>query len=391
MINFFERAVELAPELIKHRRTIHQNAEVGMELPKTSAYVFEQLEKMGYQPKYIAGSGVTAVVGKPGKTILLRADMDALPFKEESGLPFASGDPEAAHCCGHDLHTAMLLGAARLLKENEDSLAGTVKLMFQPGEEVLEGALAMLENGILENPRVDAAMGIHVNSKLPCGALIVFHGPTTASSDSFTIRVTGKGCHGSRPNEGVDPIAIICHIHTALQQLQARELAAGETGVVTVGRLHAGNADNAIPSEAVMGGTIRTFNPEVRRMLLARIPEICENVAKAFRGTAKAEFSPRHAITMVCDEDVSAQVRDALLTIYKPQQVMYLAKHFPGAEDFGFVAEKVPTSFVALGASIGPDAEYGQHHPKVQFNEKCLPVGAAAYAQAAASWLENNQ
>lgn len=164
--------------------------------------------------------------------------------------------------------------------------------MFQPGEEVLMGARAMLDDGILENPQVDAAMGIHVNSMVPCGALIVFHGPTSASSDSFTITVHGKGCHGSRPYEGIDPIAIICHIHTALQQLQARELEAGEIGVVTVGSLHAGTVNNAIPSEAVMKGTIRTFNGEVRDMLRKRIPEICENIAKAFRGTAEVEFAP---------------------------------------------------------------------------------------------------
>lgn len=391
MDNYFERARELAPELVKTRRTIHQNPEIGMDVPKTSKYVFDQLVQLGYEPRYIGGTGVTATVGRPGKTILLRGDMDALPINEESGLPFASQNPGAAHCCGHDLHTAMLLGAAKLLKENEAQLKGTVKFMFQPGEEVLMGARAMLDDGILENPQVDAAMGIHVNSMVPCGALIVFHGPTSASSDSFTITVHGKGCHGSRPYEGIDPIAIICHIHTALQQLQARELEAGEIGVVTVGSLHAGTVNNAIPSEAVMKGTIRTFNGEVRDMLRKRIPEICENIAKAFRGTAEVEFASRYAIPMVCDETVASQVRDSLTQIFPPQQVRYLAKKFPGAEDFSFVANKVPTSFVVLGASIGPDAIYGQHHAKVQFNEKCLPVGAAAYAQAAAQWLENNQ
>ena len=167
MDNYFERARELAPELVKTRRTIHQNPEIGMDVPKTSKYVFDQLVQLGYEPRYIGGTGVTATVGRPGKTILLRGDMDALPINEESGLPFASQNPGAAHCCGHDLHTAMLLGAAKLLKENEAQLKGTVKFMFQPGEEVLMGARAMLDDGILENPQVDAAMGIHVNSMVP--------------------------------------------------------------------------------------------------------------------------------------------------------------------------------------------------------------------------------
>lgn len=386
METYFERALQLVPELVQHRRAIHQNPEVGLDLPDTARYVFDRLTELGYQPQMVGG-GVCACVGRPGKTFLLRADMDALAMTEDSGLPFSSVRPGAAHCCGHDLHTAMLLGAARLLKEREQELAGTVKLMFQPGEESLTGARAMLEAGILEHPGVDAAMAIHVNSMVPTGALIVFHGPTAASSDNFTLRVTGKGCHGSRPDEGVDPIAISCHIHTALQQLQARELPAGETGVLTVGSIHAGTAHNIIPNDAVMTGTIRTFQNEVREMLRRRLVEISENVAKAFRGSAQVEFSPNYAIPLVCDEGVAAQVRDALGQIFKPDQVRYLAKTFPGAEDFSFVADQVPTSFVVLGAKIGPDAQYGQHHPKVQFNEKCLPIGAAAHAQAATQWL----
>jgi len=389
MNSYFERAKELAPEIIKHRRTIHCGAEVGMELDNTVNYVFDQLTQMGYAPQKLGG-GVCATVGPAGKTILLRADMDALPMKEESGLPFASQNDHAAHCCGHDLHTAMLLGAAKLLKENESSLAGTVKLMFQPGEENLMGARSMLEAGILEGPKVDASMAIHVNSMVPAGALLVFHGPTAASSDNFTIRVTGKGCHGSRPNEGVDPIAIASHIHTALQQIQGRELSAGETGVLTIGTFHAGTAHNVIPDEAVMTGTIRTFNNDTRQMIIRRLKEISEHVAAAFRGTAQVEMDPHYAITLVCDEKVSADVRDALQSAFNPEQVRYIAKNFPGAEDYSFVAEKVPASFVVLGASIGPDAKYGQHHAKVQFNEKSLPVGAAAYAQAADYWLSHN-
>ncbi len=389
METYLQRATQLADELIVHRRTIHKTPEVGNDLPKTTGYVFEQLTRMGCQPHMIGG-GVCCTLGKPGKTFLLRADMDALPMTEESGLPFASEIPDAAHCCGHDLHTAMLLGAARLLKEREDTLAGTVKLMFQPGEEPLTGARSMLGAGILEGPKVDAAMAIHVNATVPAGALIVFHGPTAASNDIFTIRVTGKGCHGSTPNEGVDPISILCHIHTALQELQARELAAGETGVLTVGHFQAGSAVNVIPDEAVMRGTIRTFNGEVQQQLKERTQEICENVAKAFRGEAVVEFSPNYAIPLVCDEAVAAGVRDALTPVFKPGQVRYVDRHFPGSEDFSFVAQKVPSSFVVLGASIGPDAKYGQHHSKVQFNEMCLPIGAAAYAQAADRWLSSN-
>lgn len=389
MADYLQRAIELAPELVQHRRTIHQNAEVGLDLPDTVRYVWDRLVEMGYEPQKVGG-GICATVGKPGKVFLLRADMDALPMEEESGLPFASQRPGAAHCCGHDLHTAMLLGAAKLLKERESELQGTVKLMFQPGEECMTGARAMLAAGLLENPHVDAGMAIHVNSLVPAGALIVMHGPTAASSDIFTVRVKGKGCHGSRPDEGVDPISIICHIHTALQEIQARELKAGDIGVLTVGKLQAGSAENVIPDEAMMTGTIRTFDPEVQQKMRTRLVEISKGIAETFRGSAEVEFSPHYAIPMMSDEATASQVRDAFDHLFRPEQVKYLARSFPGAEDFSFIAKEIPAAFVALGASIGPDATYGQHHPKVQFNEKCLPIGAAAHAQAATEWLANN-
>lgn len=386
MTDYLQRAIALAPEMVQHRRTIHQNAEVGLDLPDTVRYVWDWLVEMGYTPKRVGG-GICATVGKPGKCFLLRADMDALPMNEESGLSFASQRPGAAHCCGHDLHTAMLLGAAKLLKENENSLAGTVKLMFQPGEECMTGAKDMLADGLLENPHVDAGMAIHVNSTVPAGALLVTHGPMAASSDIFTVRVQGKGCHGGRPSDGVDPISIICHIHTALQEIQARELWPGDIGVLTIGSLHAGSASNVIPSEAEMTGTIRTFNRDVQDMICRRLVEISKGIAATFRGSAVVEFAPGKAIPMICDDSVARDVNDALLEIFKPQQVHLFSKNFPGSEDFSYVTNEIPATFVALGASIGPEVKYGQHHPKVQFNENCLPVGAAAFAQAATAWL----
>lgn len=386
MADYLQRAIELAPELVQHRRTIHQNAEVGLDLPDTVRYVWDRLVEMGYEPQKVGG-GICATVGKPGKVFLLRADMDALPMEEESGLPFASQRPGAAHCCGHDLHTAMLLGAAKLLKEHESELQGTVKLMFQPGEECMTGARAMLAAGLLENPHVDAGMAIHVNSMVPAGALLVTHGPMAASSDIFTVRVTGKGCHGGRPCDGVDPISIICHIHTALQEIQARELWPGDIGVLTIGSMHAGSASNVIPNEAEMTGTIRTFDTKVQETICRRLVEISQGIATTFRGSATVEFAPGKAIPMICDDGVAKDVNEALLQLFPEKQVRLFSKNFPGSEDFSYITNEIPATFVALGASIGPDAKYGQHHPKVQFNEKCLPIGAAAYAQAATVWL----
>lgn len=387
-MDYLNRASEIADKLVEYRRHQHMHPELGMDMEGAVAYVSEALRAIGCTPERVGRSGVVATIGKPGgKVFLLRADMDALPIQEESGLPFASQVPNRAHCCGHDLHTAMLLGAAQLLKEREGELDGMVKLMFQPGEETMEGARDMLEAGVLENPHVDAAMAIHVNSIVPTGRMLVFYGPVCASSDLFSIRVQGRGGHGSRPDETVDPINAACHIHLALQELQARELKAGETGVLTIGSIHGGLAHNVIPDAVEMLGTIRTYNKDVRQMLIQRLKEISEKVADAFRAKAEVIMDNASTIPLVADEQTAARVRDSLREMLPAQQVIYLSKNFPASEDFAYITDRVPSAFVILGAAIKEKPEFGQHHPKVRFDERCLPIGAAAYAQAATQWL----
>ena len=224
-MNDLERAKAILPEMTANRRFLHQNPELGMNLKVTTEFVMEKLREMGIEPKLCGGCGVTALIGKKedGPVFLLRADMDALPMKEESGLPFAAkGD--TAHCCGHDMHTAMLLGAAKILKEQEEELPGRVKLMFQPGEETLEGAKAMIADGILENPHVDAAMGVHMAPLAPAGFVGYNAGVVCNSSDLLEISIEGKGGHGASPHHSVDPINVGLHIHLALQELIAREV-----------------------------------------------------------------------------------------------------------------------------------------------------------------------
>lgn len=387
----FEKAKQMKDELTQWRRRFHQDAEVGMDTVHTAAFVKEKLLEMGYQPEMVAGTGVTATVGKTGgKVLLLRADMDALPMEEESGLEFASKNPGAAHCCGHDLHTAMLLGAAKLLKDEEESLEGMVKLLFQPAEENMQGARAVIEAGVLENPKVDAAMAIHVNAIVKEGKLMVFDGPSCASSDLFTIHIKGHGGHGSRPDETVDPLNVAAHIHIALQELQARELKAGETGVLTIGCMEGGSANNVIPDEARLMGTIRTYNKEVREMLLTRLKEISEGIAKTFRAEATVEMSPNYTIPLISNKELAEFAVEELRKVLPADQVVCMRKSFPGSEDFAFIADQVPSLFVILGATIKAGAEYGQHHPKVRFNEECLPIGAATHAYIAKEWLKSN-
>ena len=246
-------AAEMSAELIAHRKYLHAHAETGFELKNTLSYVKKELEKMGYAPKPCGKAGLVALAGgkKPGKVFLLRADMDALPIREQADVDFAC-ENGCMHACGHDMHTAMLLGAAGLLKKHEAEISGTVKLMFQPAEEIFEGSGDMIRAGVLEDPRVDAALMLHVMAGMPFdpGTVIVSGaGVSAPAADYFEIRVKGKGCHGSMPNMGIDPLTAAAHILIALQEIQTRELAMTDRAVLTIGTMHAGTAANAIPDE----------------------------------------------------------------------------------------------------------------------------------------------
>ncbi len=302
-----ESAKELETQLRTWRRTLHRHPEVGFDLPQTKALVKKALTEMGYTPQDCGKCGVLALAGgkRPGKTILLRGDMDALPIQEESGEEFASEIPGRMHGCGHDMHTAMMLGAAKLLKEHEDEIEGTIKLEFQPAEEIFQGSLDMLKNGLLENPKVDAAVMFHVlaGMPLPVGTVLVPGGGITmASCEQYHIVVHGKGGHGSMPNACIDPITAAAHIHIALQEINSRELDPAGFGVFTTGRFEAGKASNVIPDSADMWGTIRTVDPEgaVSEQIHQRMTEIAQGVAAAYRCTADVEFSD-HCPCMVVD------------------------------------------------------------------------------------------
>lgn len=392
MQRFYERAKELNDKMVAWRRQIHENPELGLELPETVALVTKALKEMGLEPQPMGG-GVVALVqgGRPGKTILLRGDMDALPMEEDSGLPYASKIPGRAHTCGHDMHTAMLLGAAQILAENRESLRGCVKLMFQPGEEVGQGAKQMLDAGLLENPHVDAAMGQHtlIATDVPSGKIALTPGPTLASSDLFRVDVTGKGCHGSRPEAGIDPINILCHIHSMLQTINSREKPQQQPAVLTIGAISAGAAGNIIPNSGYMLGTIRTFQPEVRELVKRRLTEIAEGVAATLGGTAKVSFSAGMP-PLSNDAELAEEMTGYLRELLGEDAVVPMPPRM-ASEDFAEVTTRVPGIFLRL--SMGSREEgycYDGHHPKVCFNEAAMPAGAAAYAYGAFRWLENH-
>ncbi len=387
-MDFYKRALELKDEIIGDRRFIHAHAETGLDLPETKAYVMEKLKEYGITPVE-CGYGVTATLGHDGKVLLLRADMDALPMPEESGEPFACKSGQAAHACGHDFHAAMLLTAARMLKENEDALKGTVKLMFQPAEETFEGSKNMIEHGILENPEVDAALAYHVSpGKMPVG-LYMYNDKDTMmySVDGFRITVKGKGSHGAYPHAGVDPINIGVHIHLALQELIARESDPSHACVLTIGKFEAGTAANIIPDTAVLEGTIRTNNKDARALLVRRMKEVVVKTAEVYNGTAEvtmiSEVPP-----LVCDTEMTDEIVSYMNAMDIPGLTPYPGVSASASEDFAVIAEKVPSTFMYLSAGFMDErGEYPAHHPKVQFNEEVCPIGAACLAECAVRWL----
>ena len=397
--DLLQEAKQLQPELLQCRRTIHRHPETGFDLQETKALVKRQLTEMGYTPQECGKCGLVALAGgkKKGRTILIRADMDALPIEEEAEVEYRSETPGRMHGCGHDMHTAMLLGAAKLLKAHEDELAGTVKLMFQPAEELFQGADDMIGAGVLENPHVDAAVMIHVVPGLPLPSGIVLvpgAGTGMASCQQYRIVVKGKGGHGAMPHVSVDPITAAAHIHLALQEISSRELGPDEFGVFTTGMFRAGDASNIIPDTAEMRGTIRTADLAVNEKIKTRIREIAQGVGGAMRTEVTVDFFD-FCPPMLADGALSECGLGYMKELLGDGAMSMAALGGPkvggGSEDFAFVSCKVPT--VGMFLSAGSPKEgyaYSQHHPKVTFDDSILYRGSAAYAYFAARWLEEH-
>ena len=388
-------------QLIDNRHYLHEHPGTGFDIAETIAYVKAELAEMGYDVKDCGKAGLTATVGKgEGKVFLIRADMDALPIKEESGVEFASQNGRM-HACGHDMHTAMLLGAARLLKEHENEIEGTVKLMFQSAEEIFEGAGDMIKAGVLENPKVDAALMIHVMAgvPIPAGTVIVSApGVSAPAADYFEIKVQGKGCHGSMPNTGADPINAAAHILIALQEINARELAVSDRAVLTVGTINGGTASNVIPDTVTMGGSLRTYDEETREFIKERMAEIAENTAAAFRTKAEVVFGSG-CPTLINNEELSADAEKYVRELLGNEKTLSAAQmnsgglsKTAGSEDFAHVSQEVPSIMLALAAGEPEKGyKYPQHHPQVKFDEEALTAGCAVYAYTAMRWLEEHK
>ncbi len=384
---FLAKAAAMQEDLIHWRRILHQNPEIGFELPKTLAFVEDKLREFGYTPMRLGCAGIVVPAGKTGKTFLLRADMDALPMEEKSGLPFASTNGNC-HSCGHDIHTASLLGAAKLLKEQEQELAGTVKIMFQPCEEGMGGMKDMLACGLLENPKPDAALAFHVIGE-KTGSVGIRSGYAGASCDTFEITINGVGCHGAATYLGVDPINITAHLVTALQVLNSREVAPDQMLVVSVCTIHGGDAPNIVPDFCKISGTIRTADNTVREFAKKRVAEIANTVAATFRATAHVEMRDG-APPMINDTDLCSKLTMYINDILGEGTVWEIPA-MTGSEDFSLLCESIPTVLAWVGTGNAEEGyPYNNHHSAVTFNEQAIHKISAAYAGCAARWLADN-
>lgn len=389
-MNYLIEAQNIYNELVDYRRTLHMNPEVGFELPNTVKFVTEKLTDFGYDYEVVKDSGVIATVGSGGKVIMLRADMDALPIKEQSGEKFSSTN-DYMHACGHDFHTTTLLGAAKLLKQNEENLEGTVKLLFQPAEELLVGGEVMVEAGVLENPKVDAALGLHVNSTFDQG-IYTHAGVTMASANNFNIIIKGKGSHGAMPNMSVDPVNIGAHIVVRAQEIIARELPVNENVVITMGKFEADGAINVIPEEVTIEGTLRTFSTASQDYAKKRLVEIVEETAKTFRGEATLEY-----LSDVPILETDPLLTDDLVKYSTPlaEQAgvpMKVAPVMSGSEDFAHITSRVPSAHFWIGTPhLESDEHYNLHHPKVRFDEEQLPLAISVMSEFATNWLRDNK
>ena len=387
--DLLDAARAIRGEIVADRRAIHQQPELAYQETETAALVAQRLRDLGLSVR--TGVGQTGVVGllegsRPGKTVLLRADMDALPIEEVSDAPYASRNPGVMHACGHDGHTAMLLGVARLLAERREAIAGKIKFMFQPAEEGGFGAPKMIEAGLLDDPSVDAAFALHVQGSYRTGQIGIAAGAVTASSDRFTIMVNGRGGHASRPHEAVDPIVIAAQIVVALQTLVSREVQAGEPAVVTVGSLEAGAAANVIPDSARIRGTVRTYSVEVQGWIERRIGELAQGIARAMRGDAQTEY--RRGYPPVVNHELGAAlVRRAAGELLGSESVVSDVPRM-GGEDFSYVLQRVPGAMFRLGVQHPSWSEpRNTHSSSFDLDEDALPIGTAVMAATALDYL----
>jgi len=379
------------PDIVTLRRELHAHPELSLREFETARRIDGWLRKLGLKPRRIARTGLTTTLGgrrRAGRTILARADMDALPLHEETGLSFASQNEGVMHACGHDCHMASLLTATQGLVRRPPE-KGRVKLLFQPGEEGANGMGKCIEAGILDRPTVDAAVGVHVWQWEKVGRIGLVKGPCMAAIDLFEIRIRGRGGHAADPHNTIDPVVVAAHIVTALQTVVSRNVAPQQTAVVTVGSIQAGTANNVIPEEAVLRGTARTFVGAVGRKVARRITRIAKDVARAFGATAEVDYEFFLPAT-VNDDDMVDRAWVVAESIVGKRNVVR-AERSMASEDMSLALAAVPGIFAFVGAANGKKStSHAHHHPRFDVDEGCLPVAAAFMEDFVRHYLDDD-
>ncbi|MGB8213353.1 MAG: amidohydrolase [Anaerolineales bacterium] len=391
MPDFLSEAQALFEYTRSMRRDFHAHPELGFHEVRTAGIVAKELTALGLEIHTgIAETGVVALIEgtKPGPVILVRADMDALPIIEETGAVYASQNPGVMHACGHDGHTAILLTVAKMLLAHREEIKGTVKIMFQPAEEGMGGAEKMIAGGVLENPKVDVTLGLHLWNEKRVGWLGIAGGPVMAGAEIFKIKITGKGGHGAAPHLGIDPVLAAAQVINALQGIVARNVAPLQAAVVSVCTIHGGETFNVMPPAVELTGTIRTFEPDVRARVLQRFEETVHGVTAAMG--CKAEINmERLTPATVNHSETTARVREVAQNLFPNAEIESTNSITMGSEDFAFILERVPGCFFFIG-SANPEKglDAGHHHPKFDFDEVVLPRAAALLATAVINILE---
>jgi len=382
--------IQLKNYVIAWRRRFHAFPELSFNEVLTSKTIAKELKRLGYQVKI--GVGKTGVAGflkgkTSGKTVALRADMDALPVQEENDVPYRSHNPGKMHACGHDGHCAMLLGAASILVRNRSKLKGSVKLLFQPGEETPPGgALGMIAAGVLENPKVEAVFGLHLDSSLPSGKIGLRQGPMMAASDNFKITIKGKGGHAARPHNCLDPIITGAQIVTALQTIVSRRTDPAQPAVITVGKFVSGTKHNIIPETALLEGTARSIDRHTWKMMPVWIKQLAGGTARANGLTAEVEYERGYPVLYNDPRMVDFAEAVASGLLGRPA-VVHIQDPLMGGEDFAYFLQKAPGAFLRLGSCKDARTAYPWHHPKFNIDEEALPKGAKLLAKLAEEYL----
>ncbi|WP_195988837.1 M20 family metallopeptidase [Clostridium sp. D53t1_180928_C8] len=392
MKNFDIEANSIKEELIEIRRTLHQYPELGFEETNTSKFIKEFLTKEGIEFKEFAGTGVCGIIkgtkeGVNDKVIGLRADIDGLPMQDKKSCSYASKISGKMHACGHDGHTTILLGAAKLLNKNKDKFNGTIKLIFEPAEETTGGAKVMIAEGVLKDPAVDVMCGLHVEEILDAGMIMVRRGTVNAASNPFTITIKGSGGHGAYPDTAVDPIVMASHVITSLQSIVSREIKPVNPAVVTIGSIHGGTAQNIIPSEVKLGGIIRTMTNEDREFAKRRLKEIVNGICTTFRGSAEIEIEESYPC-LYNDDNMVEILETSAKNIIGSENVKVQKNPKLGVESFAYFANEVPSVFYFLGIrNEKKGIIHPAHNSLFDIDEDALPIGVAIQCEVAINYL----